>query len=662
MSNNTESPNTEKLSSRKLRISESIEATCLADGTFVLKEKVRAKYMALTPQKKKTLELFDGQRTVQDILHSLLSNPPCPNIGEFYDLIGCALDRGILVDTETSPDESPETNSAISPSRWPLAIPPGCALIASLAFLALGAGAMTIGQPAMPMNGPGWLIVLVSLPVTLSCGNAAAACALKGFGRRIYRAGIRLQLGCPAFCIDARDAFMGGRICQSTVALQALSIPFLLSAAAVYLQYNTVLFATCFAAFVLSCPFGDTPAHDILHALFRKSYELPKCAGSFVKRKLLRQLLSLRKSLHEEEYLILYSVYTLLWLGAFLLFCVGLLESCAAELLDNALFAAQPGEKLLALIMIGLLTVMILSPAICQLWLLTRNIYTAIAPYCFRAEKKITQKRSPDRPLEDEIVSFLDDSLLFKRLSPEERRKTARAMTFVTAKPKTVFIREGDTGGDSLFVVYSGRVTVSKEDEAGRSNTVAFLGKGDLFGEIALLDNIPRTATVTGVDAVSVLILRRSDFEKLLLHSLGAREIRRVVQVCAFLKRNALFGTWPDAAIMQLADEFESVECTEGDVLVKEGTENDRFYLVYEGKFEVRSKGRLLKTLGSHDFFGEISLLKGIPPVASVSAGSPGRCLRLSRESFVDFISRDTGAALAVEDVLTARLGRHATG
>jgi CRP-like cAMP-binding protein len=82
----------------------------------------------------------------------------------------------------------------------------------------------------------------------------------------------------------------------------------------------------------------------------------------------------------------------------------------------------------------------------------------------------------------------------------------ARALTRVEVAAGDVFIREGDHG-DVFYVVESGTVEVTKE---GRH--VAHLGPGDYVGEIALLRDVPRTATVTATSAAVLQALDREHF------------------------------------------------------------------------------------------------------------------------------------------------------
>jgi MFS family permease len=95
---------------------------------------------------------------------------------------------------------------------------------------------------------------------------------------------------------------------------------------------------------------------------------------------------------------------------------------------------------------------------------------------------------------------------IFAPLPQYVQEQLARHLIPVLATSGDVVIREGDAG-DRVYVIRRGRVAVTK---AGRH--VAELGPGDHVGEIALLRDVPRTATVTAVDDTELLALERDVF------------------------------------------------------------------------------------------------------------------------------------------------------
>lgn len=82
----------------------------------------------------------------------------------------------------------------------------------------------------------------------------------------------------------------------------------------------------------------------------------------------------------------------------------------------------------------------------------------------------------------------------------------------------TEIVREGETG-DRLYIVKEGDAEVVASDEEGREEELATLTKNDYFGEIALLRDVPRTATVRARGPVKLYTLGREDFQRLLARS-----------------------------------------------------------------------------------------------------------------------------------------------
>jgi CRP/FNR family transcriptional regulator, cyclic AMP receptor protein len=114
-----------------------------------------------------------------------------------------------------------------------------------------------------------------------------------------------------------------------------------------------------------------------------------------------------------------------------------------------------------------------------------------------------------------EIVRLLSNSFLFSGLTGDEFDKISKfAKLSKMARGETVFFK-GDEG-NSMFAVISGRLKVQNVSEEGKTLILGFLEPGAVFGEIAVLDSKPRTASVVSVEPSELLVIERAPFLRFL--------------------------------------------------------------------------------------------------------------------------------------------------
>jgi len=101
---------------------------------------------------------------------------------------------------------------------------------------------------------------------------------------------------------------------------------------------------------------------------------------------------------------------------------------------------------------------------------------------------------------------------LFSELSDEALASLGRLAARRRYPRDTVVFFENEEG-DCLFMILEGRIKVTILGDDGREIILTMLGPGDLFGEMALLDNEPRSATAIAVEESELLLLQRSDFQ-----------------------------------------------------------------------------------------------------------------------------------------------------
>jgi CRP-like cAMP-binding protein len=102
----------------------------------------------------------------------------------------------------------------------------------------------------------------------------------------------------------------------------------------------------------------------------------------------------------------------------------------------------------------------------------------------------------------------------FRTLTLDDLDEVLEHGAWVQAEPSEIFVEQG-AAGDAFYAIGSGQVDVLRDDEL-----VATLGPGDHFGEIALLEHVPRTATVAARTAVRAFRLDPAGFDAIVARSL----------------------------------------------------------------------------------------------------------------------------------------------
>lgn len=110
----------------------------------------------------------------------------------------------------------------------------------------------------------------------------------------------------------------------------------------------------------------------------------------------------------------------------------------------------------------------------------------------------------------DKKAELIASAPLFADCSKKELRLVAMLADEIDFRPGKVLTREG-TPGREFFVLLEGEVEVTRGGKR-----ISTLGAGDFFGELALVSNIPRTATVTAITPVRMLVVSGRDFRRLL--------------------------------------------------------------------------------------------------------------------------------------------------
>lgn len=116
---------------------------------------------------------------------------------------------------------------------------------------------------------------------------------------------------------------------------------------------------------------------------------------------------------------------------------------------------------------------------------------------------------------DERVVDFLSKVPLFRDLKRRQLESLARLVGEKTYQPGEIIVRQGQ-GGVGLFILELGKANVLRQTADSSETIVNTLGPGDFFGELALLDDGPRTASVVAIEPTRCLAITRWDFLPLL--------------------------------------------------------------------------------------------------------------------------------------------------
>ncbi|KAF2871521.1 camp-dependent protein kinase A regulatory subunit [Massariosphaeria phaeospora] len=230
-------------------------------------------------------------------------------------------------------------------------------------------------------------------------------------------------------------------------------------------------------------------------------------------------------------------------------------------------------------------------------------------------------------------------NFLFSHLDDEQSTQVLGALQEKPIPTKGIkVIAQGDVG-DYFYVVESGAfdiyVNPSGKLEAGPDglgNKVGTVGPGGSFGELALMYNAPRAATVVSTQQSTLWALDRVTFRRILMES--AFDRRRMYE--GFLEEVSLLSSLTPYERSKIADALETKKYPPGTTIIREGDAGESFYILEAGEAEVYKRGvdKPVNRYKKGDYFGELALLNDAPRAASVTSTSDVIVATLGKDGF----------------------------
>jgi putative peptide zinc metalloprotease protein len=249
---------------------------------------------------------------------------------------------------------------------------------------------------------------------------------------------------------------------------------------------------------------------------------------------------------------------------------------------------------------------------------------------------------------------------LFLNCDDDELAALAHSLQEQAVATGAVLLRAG-AGSPGVWVVEAGEVVVWRGDQE-----LAELHRGDSFGAQELLEGKPGERSYQAVVASSLLFIPADEFQALTRDlAPHAAEALDAATSLRLLERLPMFTDMPRNTLRGLAHVAQQQHFEPRSVVVRQGQPSGMFYIIKQGHAAVLTRStaagdtqrlHVVAQLGPEEFFGELELLRGTPPVANVVALTPLVALALPHAAVQALLTGDGGVAKRLEQIGTGRL------
>jgi len=228
------------------------------------------------------------------------------------------------------------------------------------------------------------------------------------------------------------------------------------------------------------------------------------------------------------------------------------------------------------------------------------------------------------------LTAAVGSCFMFAALGTEQLERVIDAFEEVRLEEGSTVIREGDQVGDNergLFVLEDGELHVHKGEQG---HVFTYCQQGDLFGDLALLYNAPRAATVIATKPSVVWCIDRATFNNLVKNQLRQVKEKRL----EFLKSVEVLKNLDPDQLAKLVDVIRERRFGEGVTVIQEGEDGNEFFILEKGACSASKSGDFVFEYLPGTYFGELALLEDQKRAAQIFTTMPSVLLSLDRAAF----------------------------
>ncbi len=275
----------------------------------------------------------------------------------------------------------------------------------------------------------------------------------------------------------------------------------------------------------------------------------------------------------------------------------------------------------------------------------------------FDRESELNLRHYRDEQLSaDGLRTFLMQIPVFADFANDEIQALINKFAEENYPADSEIIKIGELSS-RFYIILKGRVQVQQEEshilvpeKSFEKQTqkhminIAFLRRGDFFGEQSLLANSPNTSTIVTIEPTTLLSLDKSDF---VLFANQFRMVQQKLNVAfefvELLEEMEVFRELSSQRVREISVRMKPGKYAKGELIINEGEEGDAFYVIKKGIVDVfknydTDDEQMLSEMKRGEYFGEISMLKKSPRTATVVAKTKVELLRLDKLDFDELL------------------------
>ena len=465
----------------------------------------------------------------------------------------------------------------------------------------------------------GIFVLLVLQVMSISVHEAGHALAIRHYNRHVRRFGFMIFYLFPCFYVDSTDMSLGtrgqriivslagpfaGLSTAAACAVAAAALPGTLAGELAFKAASIFVFQFVFNLLPILELDGYYVLIDALDAPF-----LRQRAMWFVRSAAVRKLRARAKWTKEEIGLALFGVTAIVTSVLTLVLSILLWRSRIVIAAQELLATGAVGVvifALLVLVFVGPLAVAVIARVV-------GIVRTSVTLASARSRAAAAREHSARVAMLARVrfLAGLPGPTLAALASHLRVERIDAGHTVITA----------GSVGDRFYLVRSGRLQAVAPD----GTILGQFSPGEGFGELALIDRIPRTATVEALEASELWSLDSSHFQRWVRDRFEiAARIRADQGERQALARLPFFRDLEGRELDRIAARLQTRRYEPGDVVIQAGESGGGYYVIREGQADVSlPDGRYVRTLGPGDGFGELSLIFGVPRTATVTAKGP---------------------------------------